>query len=171
MFKKMITRAIAVTLALPILIATPLRASAADAIPDNSEWNAFVEEKIEKDDPPGLAVTLVNGSDVSFKNWRYANIKEKTPVTEDTVFGIASCSKAFTALSVYLLQEEGKLSFQLFLFHGYLIQLIFGIYPFSYKQSIRLKLFDNPRQHIIFSLFLFQFQIGISISKDILSFL
>ena len=45
MFKKMITRAIAVTLALPILIATPLRASAADAIPDNSEWNAFVEEK------------------------------------------------------------------------------------------------------------------------------
>lgn len=44
MFKKMITRAIAVTLALPILIATPLRASAADAIPDNSEWNAFVEE-------------------------------------------------------------------------------------------------------------------------------
>lgn len=106
MFKKMITRAIAVTLALPILIATPLRASAADAIPDNSEWNAFVEEKIEKDDPPGLAVTLVNGSDVSFKNWGYANIKEQTPVTEDTVFGIASCSKAFTALSVYLLQED-----------------------------------------------------------------
>jgi len=112
MFKKMITRAIAVTLALPILIATPLRASAADAIPDNSEWNAFVEEKIEKDDPPGLAVTLVNGSDVSFKNWGYANIKEQTPVTEDTVFGIASCSKAFTALSVYLLQEEGKLSIE-----------------------------------------------------------
>lgn len=45
MFKKMITRAIAVTLALPILIATPLRASAADAILDNSEWNAFIEEK------------------------------------------------------------------------------------------------------------------------------
>lgn len=79
MFKKMITRAIAVTLALPILIATPLRASAADAIPDNSEWNAFVEEKIEKDDPPGLAVTLVNGSDVSFKNWDMPILRRKLP--------------------------------------------------------------------------------------------
>lgn len=112
MFKKMITRALAVTLALPILIAAPLRASAADTVLDNTEWNAFVEEKIEKDDPPGLAVTLVNGSEVSYKNWGYANIDEQTPVTEDTVFGIASCSKAFTALSIYLLQEEGKLSIE-----------------------------------------------------------
>lgn len=53
---------------------------------------------------------MVNGSEVGFKNWGYANIEEQTSVTEDTVFGIGSCSKAFTALSVFLLQEEGKLS-------------------------------------------------------------
>lgn len=110
MFKKMIMRAIAVTLTLPILIAAPLQASAADTVLDNTEWSAFAEEKIEKDDPPGLAVTLVNSSEVGFKNWGCANIEEQTSVTEDTVFGIGSCSKAFTALSVFLLQEEGKLS-------------------------------------------------------------
>lgn len=110
MIRNFILKAIAVTLTLPILIAAPLQASAADTVLDNTEWSAFVEEKIEKDDPPGLAVTLVNGSEVGFKNWGYANIEEQTSVTEDTVFGIGSCSKAFTALSVFLLQEEGKLS-------------------------------------------------------------
>ncbi|MBR3045709.1 MAG: beta-lactamase family protein, partial [Oscillospiraceae bacterium] len=110
MIRNFILKAIAVTLTLPILIAAPLQASAADTVLDNTEWSAFVEEKIEKDDPPGLAVSLVNGSEVGFKNWEYANIEEQTSVTEDTVFGIGSCSKAFTALSVFLLQEEGKLS-------------------------------------------------------------
>lgn len=110
MIPKIIKRAIAAALTLPILIASPLHAAAADPVLDNAEWNAFVEEKIEKDAPPGLAVAVVNGSEVGYKNWGYANIEEQSPVTEDTVFGIGSCSKAFTALSVFLLQEERKLS-------------------------------------------------------------
>lgn len=89
-----------------------LSALAADLALDHKDWTAFVEEKIEQDSTPGLAVTLVNGSEVSYKNWGYANIEQQTPVTEDTVFGIASCSKAFTALSIFLLQEEGKLSIE-----------------------------------------------------------
>ena len=86
MIKKIILRAIAVTLALPILITAPHRASASDTVLDDAEWNAFVEEKIELDDQSGLAVTLVNGSEVSFKNWGYANMEEQSLVTEDTVF-------------------------------------------------------------------------------------
>ena len=89
---------------------TVISALAADLALDHKDWTAFVEEKIEQDSTPGLAVTLVNGSEVSYKNWGYANIEQQTPVTEDTVFGIASCSKAFTALSIFLLQEEGKFS-------------------------------------------------------------
>jgi len=110
MIPRIIKRAIAAALALPILIAAPLQASASDSVLDNPEWNAFVEEKIELDNPPGLAVAVVNGAEIGYKNWGYANIEEQSPITEDTVFGIASCSKAFTALSVFLLQEEGKLS-------------------------------------------------------------
>ena len=112
MILKTIKRAIAAALALPMLIAAPLHASASDSVLDNTEWNAFVEEKIERDNPPRLAVAMVNGTEVSYKNWGYANIEEQSPITEDTVFGIASCSKAFTALSVFLLQEEGKLSIE-----------------------------------------------------------
>ena len=105
MIPRIIMRAIAAALALPILIAAPLQASASDSVLDNPEWNAFVEEKIELDNPPGLAVAVVNGAEIGYKNWGYANIEEQSPITEDTVFGIASCSKAFTALSVFLLQE------------------------------------------------------------------
>lgn len=108
----MIMRAIAGTLALPILIAAPLHTSASDAILDNAVWNAFVEEKIEKDNPPGLAVAVVKGAETGYKNWGYANIGEQAPVTEETVFGIGSCSKAFTALSIFLLQEDDKLSIE-----------------------------------------------------------
>ncbi|MBQ6039278.1 MAG: beta-lactamase family protein [Oscillospiraceae bacterium] len=108
----MIMRAIAGTLALPILIAAPLHTSASDAILDNAVWNAFVEEKIEKDNPPGLAVAVVKGAETGYKNWGYANIGEQAPVTEEIVFGIGSCSKAFAALSIFLLQEDDKLSIE-----------------------------------------------------------
>ena len=108
----MIMRAIAGTLALPILIAAPLHTSASDAILDNAVWNTFVEEKIEKDNPPGLAVAVVKGAETGYKNWGYANIREQAPVMEETVFGIGSCSKAFTALSIFLLQEDDKLSIE-----------------------------------------------------------
>ena len=108
----MIMRAIAGTLALPILIAAPLHTSASDAILDNAVWNAFVEEKIEKDNPPGLAVAVVKGAETGYKNWGYANIWEQAPVTEEIVFGIGSCSKAFAALSIFLLQEDDKLSIE-----------------------------------------------------------
>lgn len=45
MIRNFILKAIAVTLTLPILIAAPLQASAADTVLDNTEWSAFVEEK------------------------------------------------------------------------------------------------------------------------------
>lgn len=78
----------------------------------DAEWNTFVEEKIAQDKTPGLALAAVKGSEIEYKSWGSSNLKENIPVTEDTVFGIGSCSKAFTALTIFLLQEEGKLSIE-----------------------------------------------------------
>ena len=110
--QRLFKRIIASAFALPLLFSAAFPVSAADTASflQDAEWNAFVEEKIELDHPPGLAVAAVKGAEVGYRSWGYANIEEQTPVTEDTVFGIGSCSKAFTALSVLLLQEEGKLS-------------------------------------------------------------
>ena len=106
--------AAAVILTSLMMISTSLHVSAADAdsVLNNSEWNDFVEEKMNQDDIPGLSLSMVNGSDTGFRNWGYADISDKTPMTETTPLYIGSCSKAFTALSIMLLQEEGKLSIE-----------------------------------------------------------
>ena len=112
-FQKLLKRTLIASATLAMLI-NPLKVSASDIndVLNSPEWNSYVEQAIKTDSTPGLAVAAVKGSDTGFKNWGYANIKEKCPMTEDTPVHIGSCSKAFTALSVLLLQEEGKLSIE-----------------------------------------------------------
>ena len=99
---------------LSFILGTAMTAYAADIndILNDNEWTDYIERSIETDKTPGLAVAAVKGSDVGFKNWGYADLKAKTSMTEDTPIHIGSCSKAFTALAVLLLQEEGKLSIE-----------------------------------------------------------
>ena len=109
---KMLQKAVIVVTVLSLIISTSITAYASeiDSVLNDAEWTSYVERSIEIDKTPGLAVVAVKGSDVGLKTWGYANIKDKTPMTEDTLVHIGSCSKAFTSLAVLLLQEEGKLS-------------------------------------------------------------
>lgn len=93
---------------------SPITTSASDtqSVLNDKDWVEFVEEKIEQDSTPGLSLSVVNGSEIGYKNWGYDNIADKTPVTENTAFRIGSLSKSFTALTIFLLQEEGKLSIE-----------------------------------------------------------
>lgn len=97
-----------------ICVISPIRTFASDtqSVLNDKEWVEFVEEKIEQDSTPGLSLSVVNGSEIGYKNWGYDKIADKTPVTENTAFRIGSLSKSFTALTIFLLQEEGKLSIE-----------------------------------------------------------
>lgn len=77
---------------------------------NSSEWIGFVEEKMAQDNVPGLIVTAVNGNEREYRGFGYSNTAENTAYTETTPFCIGSCSKAFTALSILILLEEGRLS-------------------------------------------------------------
>ncbi len=77
---------------------------------DDAELNNYIAEYIDVDHTPGLSLVAVEGETVSYQNWGYDNIAKQKPATEHTHYELASVSKAFTALSVLLLQEEGKLS-------------------------------------------------------------
>jgi CubicO group peptidase (beta-lactamase class C family) len=55
---------------------------------------------------PGLAMALVDGSDIYSKAFGLACIVPQRPCTPDTLFDIASCSKAFTAIAVAVLVES-----------------------------------------------------------------
>ena len=110
--KKLLAMIIMTVLTIVVLITFTAYAADVDSVLNVPVWNDYVEQSMELDKTPGLAVAAVKGSDVGFKNWGYADIKEETPMTEDTPVHIGSCSKAFTALSVLLLQVEGKLSIE-----------------------------------------------------------
>lgn len=61
-------------------------------------------------DIPGAAVVVVRGDQVILlESLGVRNIDTKQPVTPDTIFYIASCTKSFMAMAVLTLVEEGKI--------------------------------------------------------------
>ncbi len=61
---------------------------------------------------PGAAVAIVKDGKVVFiKGYGTADLENDKPITPQTVFNIASVSKQFTAFAIYLLVDQGKLSF------------------------------------------------------------
>jgi CubicO group peptidase (beta-lactamase class C family) len=76
---------------------------------------AIIEEKVEARRKelgiPGMSLAIVKDDQVIFaKGLGYKDFEKKAPVTPDTQFAIGSATKAFTALSVLMSQDEGKLS-------------------------------------------------------------
>jgi len=60
---------------------------------------------------PGCALGVLKDGKVLYsQGYGLADVEHSIPITPTTVFHIASVSKQFTALSIYLLANEGKLS-------------------------------------------------------------
>lgn len=61
---------------------------------------------------PGLAVMIIKDGEVKYKKMQgLADISTKSPISSDTPFYIASLSKQFTAVSIMMLAEQGRLSY------------------------------------------------------------
>ena len=59
---------------------------------------------------PGIAIAVVKDDEVIFaRGFGLADLKNETPVTPETVFGIGSATKAFTATLVGMLVDEGEM--------------------------------------------------------------
>ncbi|RLI29643.1 serine hydrolase, partial [Candidatus Bathyarchaeota archaeon] len=59
---------------------------------------------------PGLSIAVVKDSQVVYaRGFGARNVKENLPATPNTLFGIGSCTKSFTALAIMQLAEKGKL--------------------------------------------------------------
>jgi CubicO group peptidase (beta-lactamase class C family) len=60
---------------------------------------------------PGLSVIITKKDSILYKgNFGSADLDEKLPITETTIFDIASLSKQFTGMAIALLEEKGKIS-------------------------------------------------------------
>ena len=74
-----------------------------------------IEEKVEARRKelgiPGMSLAIVKDGQVIYsKGLGYKDFEKKIPATADTQFAIGSATKAFTALSILMSQDEGKLS-------------------------------------------------------------
>jgi putative ATP-binding cassette transporter len=70
-----------------------------------------VQELMEKGDIPGLSLAfLIPDEPDVIKGFGYADLEKKNPVTPDTLFELASCSKSFTALAALQLENQGLLN-------------------------------------------------------------
>ncbi len=75
------------------------------------QFENYVNRLIGKTGVPGLGVGLsIDGSLEYFKGFGLADVEKNQPVTKNTVFGLASVTKSFTALAVNMLVEAGKIS-------------------------------------------------------------
>src|SRR5215203_7253061 len=60
---------------------------------------------------PGMSLVIVKDDQVIYsKGLGFKDFEKKVPVTSDTQFAIGSATKAFTALSVLMSADEGKLN-------------------------------------------------------------
>jgi CubicO group peptidase (beta-lactamase class C family) len=85
-----------------------VRGSEASGVVDEFEMRARVNEILNRWPTVGLAVGVVrNGRLAFFHGHGLADIESNTPITEDTVFRIASITKTFTAIAVMQLWEQG----------------------------------------------------------------
>lgn len=90
------------------LIAAPTPAQNPTVPADLDDYAARVLKEFEV---PGLAVAVVkDGKVVMAKGYGVRKLGEATPVDEQTLFGIASNSKAFTSALLAMLVDEGKIT-------------------------------------------------------------
>jgi CubicO group peptidase (beta-lactamase class C family) len=77
---------------------------------DARDVDALAEDALRAWEVPGLAVVIVTPERTLWlKGYGRRDVSAQSPVTPDTVFPLASCSKAFTTALAGLLVDEGKL--------------------------------------------------------------
>ena len=92
-----------------LMIGTAAVAPAQDVIP--AEVDRVVQEALRAWEVPGAAVVIVRGDKtVHLKGYGRRESGGDAPVTADTVFPLASCTKAFTGLGLAIAVDDGKLA-------------------------------------------------------------
>ncbi len=77
---------------------------------ETREIEAWVESNMRDGEIPGMSVVIVqNNTTIYNKGFGYANSATKSPVTPETLFELGSTSKAFTALGILQLADEGQI--------------------------------------------------------------
>ena len=92
-------------------IVTVMSATIVSAQISESQLDQVVEKTLKTFNVPGIAVAIIkDGKIVISKGYGVSNIKTQQKVDGNTLFGIASNSKSFTAAALAILVDEGKIN-------------------------------------------------------------
>ncbi|MFC6996953.1 serine hydrolase [Rufibacter roseus] len=93
-----------------VLLLLLVSAASSFAQADLKKLDAYYQRALKDWNVPGMAIAIVKNDKVVFaKGYGVLNGQKGGKVDENTVFGIASNSKAYTAAALALLVDEGKL--------------------------------------------------------------
>jgi CubicO group peptidase (beta-lactamase class C family) len=69
-----------------------------------------VFSRFEKPDSPGCALAVIKDGQIYKRGYGMSNLEYGVPILPSSIFHIASISKEFTAMSIVMLAQQGKLS-------------------------------------------------------------
>lgn len=70
----------------------------------------FISDQIADNNIPGMSIAIVEDDQVKYaKGFGARDLEDNLPATKDTLYGVASITKSFTAAAVMKLVEDGKL--------------------------------------------------------------
>lgn len=70
----------------------------------------MIKDIMKKSKIPAISAVIINEKETKYFNYGYFNSTNDIIVNEETLFELGSLSKSYTALAIFLLQEQGKLS-------------------------------------------------------------
>src|SRR2546421_11726724 len=100
-----------VFVALVVIAVVALRPAASETSNPAATIDAIMREALRAWAVHGAALAVVRDDRVIYlKGFGVRELGKPEPVTPDTVFPLASCTKAFTTTAIALLADEGKLA-------------------------------------------------------------
>src|SRR3982751_3050377 len=95
----------------------PSKAKAAATAPDYSQQLAAIEKAVDDKRKelgiPGVSLAIVKDDRIIYmKGLGLRNLDSKLPVTPNTLFAIGSATKAFTAMTIMMSVDQGRLSLE-----------------------------------------------------------
>ena len=99
-----------ILLTFSLLLYIPLSAQKSAQVKELKGFNKFIVQQMEEWEVPGCAVAIVKDGKVIFsEGFGIRDIQKGLKVTPQTLFAIASCTKAFTATAIGILADEEKI--------------------------------------------------------------
>ena len=75
------------------------------------KFEGLIVDLMARDHVPGLSLAIVKDGKIAYaRGFGARSLKDSLPATAQTLYGIGSCTKSFTALAIMQLAEQGKLS-------------------------------------------------------------